>query len=60
MIKETMMRVEKLQLQAEMVNSTHLALFSAIYEGSYDVKAYEWAFVLFGEATKGPKMSWNA
>lgn len=47
-IKELAYEIEDLRLVAENVSSLQLALCTAIYEGSTDVKEYEGAFNVFG------------
>ena len=48
-IKELAYEIENLRIIAENVNSLQMALYTAIYEGSTDVKEYEGAFNAFGD-----------
>ena len=48
-IKELAYKIENLRIIAENVNSLQMALYTAIYEGSTDVKEYEGAFNAFGD-----------
>ena len=48
-IKELAYEIEDLRIVVENVSSLQVALCTAIYEGSTDVKEYEGAFNAFGD-----------
>ena len=52
-LKKIAFELEDLQCEAEKVESLHLALIVAVYNGSYDLKEYEWAFQAVNELIHG-------
>lgn len=50
-MRETVFRIEELQVQAEKINSIQSAIFQAIYNGQQAVSDYEWAFCALGDLT---------
>lgn len=50
-IKDIAFRIEELQIDAERIDSLHLAVTEAVFNGNNAIDAYEWAFNAIGNMT---------